>query len=146
MKIYTIGFTQKPAERFFRLLRENGVRRVLDIRLRPGGQLAGFAKGDDLAYFLRSLVNCDYVHLDQLAPTDDILKDYRVDHDWPRYVRRFDALLDDRGMPNSGMRELLEQLPGCLLCSEAAPDRCHRRLVAERMARCWPDSEVVHLI
>ena len=43
MKLYTIGFTQKPAERFFGLLAEHGVEQVIDIRLKPNGQLSGFA-------------------------------------------------------------------------------------------------------
>jgi len=30
MKVYTIGFTQKTAQRFFDLLRGAGVRRVID--------------------------------------------------------------------------------------------------------------------
>jgi uncharacterized protein (DUF488 family) len=35
---------------------------------------------------------------------------------------------------------------GCLLCSEDKPHHCHRRLVAERLARAWPDVEVMHLV
>ena len=77
MKLYTIGFTKKSAEQFFSLLRENGVRLLADIRLHPGGQLAGFAKQDDLRYFLRALADCDYVHLPQLAPTGEQLSAYR---------------------------------------------------------------------
>ncbi len=53
MKLYTIGFTQKRAEEFFELLRQNGIQRLVDIRLRPGGQLSGFAKQEDLPYFLK---------------------------------------------------------------------------------------------
>lgn len=146
MKIYTIGFTQKSAERFFSLMRENGVKRVLDIRLRPDGQLAGFAKRDDLAYFLRNLAGCEYIHLTQLAPTDEILNDYRADHDWQRFLRRFETLLEERQMPDVSIRNMLEEMPGCLLCSEASPDRCHRRVAAERMARLWPGTEVIHLV
>jgi uncharacterized protein (DUF488 family) len=67
VKIYTIGFTRKPAERFFELLKDNHVSRLIDIRLKPGGQLAGFAKQDDLAYFLRELVGCEYHHFDFLG-------------------------------------------------------------------------------
>ena len=93
--LYTIGFTQKPAERFFSLLRDAGVRRLIDTRLKPGGQLSGFAKGTDLSWFLRVLNDCDYVHEPRLAPTADILADYRKDHRWDRYVVRFDALMDD---------------------------------------------------
>jgi uncharacterized protein (DUF488 family) len=144
--IYTIGFTQKPAERFFGLLREAGARRLLDIRLNPGGQLAGFAKQGDLAYFLRALADCDYRHVPSLAPTADILGDYRADHDWSRYVARFDALMDERNVPAILDRAELAATPSCLLCSEATPEQCHRRLVAERIARAWPEFEVVHLV
>jgi uncharacterized protein (DUF488 family) len=146
MKIYTIGFTRKSAERFFTLLAENGVERVVDIRLNPGGQLSGFAKGSDLAWFLRRLNGCSYVHLPILAPTPEIFGDYRKDRDWDRYVPRFEALMDSRGIPAALDRASFASQPSCLLCSEPTPDRCHRRLVAERIARAWPDVEIVHIV
>ena len=40
MKVYTIGFTQKSAQRFFHLLRRADVKRVVDVRLNNSGQLA----------------------------------------------------------------------------------------------------------
>lgn len=146
MKLYTIGFTKKSARQFFELLRNNGVQRLLDIRLHPDGQLSGFAKGDDLAYFLSRLASCEYYHLAVLAPTDDILSDYRKDHDWPRYEQRFGQLMDQRDVPAALDRELFVQRVCCLLCSEATPEHCHRRLVAERLARVWPGLEIVHLV
>ena len=118
----------------------------MDIRLHPGGQLAGFAKQDDLEYFLAHLADCDYRHLGILAPTDEILIDYRQDHNWDTYVRRFEGLMDVRDVPRSLERGLFEEKTGCLLCSEATPEMCHRRLVAERLARHWPGTEVIHLI
>ena len=146
MKLYTIGFTQKSAERFFELLREHGVERVVDIRLKPGGQLSGFAKQNDLAWFLDTLNGAEYVHLPILAPAAEIRDDYRKDHDWERYVPRFEALMDERGVPDILDRVSFEQQPSCLLCSEPTPERCHRRLIAERLARSWPDVDIMHLI
>lgn len=145
MKIYTIGFTKKSAEQFFDLLQKNGVNQLMDIRLHPSGQLAGFTKQDDLAYFLARLIGCDYRHMDSLAPTDEILSNYRKDHDWKRYVERFEALMDERNIPETLDKGLFENNRCCLLCSEATPEQCHRRLVAERLARRWPGVEVVHL-
>ena len=99
MKLYTIGFTQKRAKTFFELLRRNGIRRLVDIRVRPDGQLSGFARKDDLPYFLDRLADgCAYLHLPELAPTKEILKGYRADGDWNRYVRRFEILMDDRSI------------------------------------------------
>ena len=97
MKLYTIGFTQKTAEHFFEALLQNGIQLLVDIRLRPSGQLAGFAKSEDLPYFLAKLAGgCGYVHLTELVPTKEILDEYRRDGDWPRYVSRFEALMDAR--------------------------------------------------
>lgn len=146
MRIYTIGFAQKRAETFFGLLLQHGIQRLVDIRLNPGGQLAGFAKQEDLPYFLRRLAaGCTYVHVPELAPTKDILNDYRSDHDWTRYEARFRVLLDDRSIPQLLNQADFEESVSCLLCSEPTPEQCHRRLVAERLAACWPDVEIVHL-
>ncbi len=145
MKLYTLGFTKKSAAQFFSLLESSGVGQLLDIRLRPNGQLAGFTKRDDLAYFLPKLVNCEYHHVPSLAPTAEILSAYRKDGDWQAYVERFDTLMDQRNIPFSLDRALYEEKVCCLLCSEAMPERCHRRLVAERIARSWADTDVIHL-
>ena len=146
MNLYTIGFTGKSAERFFTLLRENGVQRLVDTRLYPSTQLSGFAKARDLAWLLGEVANCDYVRLKELAPTPEILRDYRKDEDWDRYVERFEALLDARNIPSALDRASFERAASCLLCAEDEPDYCHRRLVAERLARAWPGTTVVHLI
>jgi uncharacterized protein (DUF488 family) len=145
MRLYTIGFTQKSAERFFALLADHGVEQVIDIRLKPGGQLSGFAKQDDLAWFLDRLNGAGYVHLPQLAPSGEIRDAYRQDHNWERYVPRFEVLMDTRGIPDTLDRDLFTKRVSCLLCSESTPVHCHRRLVAERLARSWPDVEIVHL-
>jgi uncharacterized protein (DUF488 family) len=146
VRIYTIGFTKKSAERFFDLLRTNGVQRLVDIRLHPDGQLAGFAKKGDLPFFLKELAECDYEHHPILAPTPEILSDYRKDHRWDRYVERFEALMDDRGIPGALDRASFEARASCLLCSEHTADQCHRGLITARMAAAWPGTEVVHLV
>lgn len=146
MNLYTIGFTQKPAERFFSLLEGAGVVLLVDTRLHPEGQLSGFAKKLDLPFFLQRLAGCAYVHLPQLAPTEDILKDYRQDKRWERYVERFERLMDERRIPDDLDRGMFQAGPVCLLCSEATPERCHRRLVAERIASTWSGTVVQHLV
>lgn len=146
MKVFTIGFTQKRAEQFFELLRQNDVQRLVDIRLKPGGQLSGFAKQEDLPYFLKKLANnCQYVHFPELAPTKEILDEYRLNSDWDQYAIRFEALMDERKIPTILDRADFETTRSCLLCSESTPEHCHRRLVAERIASHWANVEIVHL-
>ena len=146
MNLFTIGFTQKSAQQFFQLLAENGVRRLIDTRLNPHGQLSGFSKKDDLAFFLDRLIGCEYHHLPVLAPAHEILSDYRKDHKWDRYVARFEALMDERSIPAALDKSLFTGAAACLLCSEATPEKCHRRLVGERLVNAWPEFNLIHLI
>ena len=146
MNLDTIGFTRQSAEQFFILRRENGVQRLVDTRLYPSTQLSGFAKAKDLAWLLGGVAGCSYVRMKELAPTPEILRDYRKDDDWERYVERFEALLDARDIPNALDRASFECEVSCLLCAEAEPDFCHRRLVAERLAAAWPGTTVIHLM
>ena len=146
MILHTIGFTQKSAQEFFGLLKENQVECLVDIRLKPSGQLSGFAKQDDLPYFLRELAGgCQYLHLPILAPTREVLEKYRGDGDWLAYEIEFEKLMDERGIPENIDRAIFESKLCCLLCSEATPEKCHRRLVAERLASLWGFVEIVHL-
>ena len=144
MRLLTIGFTKKPAQRFFELLRASGAKRVVDVRLNNVSQLAGFAKKDDLAYFLREICGIDYVHLSGLAPTQEMLDEYKKHRgDWATFEVRFLALMNERRVEEAVAKELIAD--GCLLCSEDSPKYCHRRLVAEYFERSWGDVEIVHL-
>jgi uncharacterized protein (DUF488 family) len=145
LKLFTIGFTKKPAEAFFTLLSEAGVRRVLDIRLNNVSQLAGFAKRDDLQFFLKAICTIEYHHLPELAPTREILDAYRNGKDgWLRYEREFLELLARRQVERTLPKNLIHH--GCLLCSEETPDHCHRRLVAEYLRDRWGNVEIMHLV
>lgn len=144
MEIFTIGFTKKSAEVFFHLLGNQKITWLVDIRLRPDGQLAGFTKKEDLAYFLRNLLDCNYRHMPMLAPTSEILDTYRKDKNWTNYVQAFNKLMDQREIPDSLDRVFFEENRCCLLCSEASPEFCHRHLVAERLEKAW-GAVIVHL-
>ena len=144
IKLFTIGFTKKNAEVFFTKLKKADVKRIIDIRLNNISQLAGFAKKDDLVYFLRELCGCGYRHDPLLAPTKDILDDYKKKMiDWPEYVTRFNKLISDRKIETIVDREELDG--ACLLCSEPTADQCHRRLVAEYLKEKLGNIEIKHL-
>ncbi len=144
MKIYTIGFTRKNARQFFGAIREAGTRRIVDVRLNNVSQLAGFAKKQDLEFFLKEICGIDYVHVPELAPTQDILDAYkRAKGDWSEYEKRFLDLMEKRKIECRVSKEIVAD--GCLLCSEEKPHNCHRRLVAEYLKQHWGDVEISHL-
>ena len=145
MNIYTIGFTKKTAEQFFGLLMKNGIRKVVDIRLNNKSQLAGFAKGVDLKYFLK-LHGIEYEHNTMLAPTDELRKlynDKKLKMSFVEYTTRFNMILEYRGCLSKLQNEDLDNV--CYLCSENEPDECHRRLVVEGIKGNNHDIQIIHL-
>jgi uncharacterized protein (DUF488 family) len=144
MKLYTIGFTKKSAEIFFETLRRSGATRVVDVRLNNVSQLAGFSKREDLAYFLEKICGMEYSHLPILAPTLELLDEYRKRRiGWPTNEQRFLDLIKARKIEDNVPRDVIAD--GCLLCSEDKPYHCHRRLVAQYLNKHWSDVDVNHL-
>jgi uncharacterized protein (DUF488 family) len=144
IKLYTIGFTGKPAEKFFSLLTNSGVIKVVDTRINNVSQLAGFAKGSDLKFFVKKIGDMDYEHKIDFAPTKELLTRYRDKQiTWPEYETEYLNLLDMRKVSQKTDIEKLHE--NCLLCSEHTPEKCHRRLLAEYLKHVRSDIQIIHL-
>jgi len=144
MRIFTVGFAGKSARVFFGTLQKAGVKRVIDVRLYNTSQLAGYAKKADMEYFLESLVQAQYIYMPIMAPTRDILEGFKKGRiDWAEYEARFNELIAERHIENAITPEQGDN--ACFLCSEGKPDYCHRRLVAQYLARHWKEVEIDHL-
>lgn len=144
MKIFSIGFTKKSAADFFEIIRRNGIKLLIDIRLNNSSQLAGFSKKSDLSYFLREICGTEYIHEPSLAPTKDILDEYKRSSDWAQYEKCFLELLTIREIENRIDHNLFNT-PTVFLCSEPEPEYCHRRLVLEYLKKKWGNIEISHL-
>lgn len=147
--LFTIGFTKKTAEEFFRLLREAQVQMLVDVRENRVGQLAGFAKYPDLAFFLDRIGGIAYDYQPMFAPSPEIRNAYRQSHDWEQYEASFrDLMAQRRAIEVFDPAALPERV--AFLCSEPGPEKCHRRLVAEMLAERWSSPgrpiEVKHLV
>jgi uncharacterized protein (DUF488 family) len=145
----TIGFAGKTAEQFFTLLAEAGVKKVMDVRENRGGQLSGYAKHPDLAFFLERIAGISYAHDSRLAPSPEIRDAYRETRDWSQYESTFLALMRERNVPASlDVNDFAGTV--ALLCSEPGPEKCHRRLVADLCAAHWREQahevDIRHLV
>jgi uncharacterized protein (DUF488 family) len=143
--LYTIGFTGKSAEQFFKLLENAKPTSLIDVRLNNTSQLAGFSKSDDLAFFLRRILNIPYRHMLELAPTQAMLDKIRKQgQSWASYEKSFIRLMKKRAIQDTLTPSEMDG--ACLLCSEHEPEQCHRRLVAEYLQRHWKGVEIRHLV
>jgi uncharacterized protein (DUF488 family) len=145
MEVYTTGFTKKRAAQFFGSLKQTNIQRLLDVRLNNSSQLAGFAKKEDLPFFLAEICHIEYQHEPLLAPTQDMLDAYKKQKgSWQDYEQHFLALMRDRKVEESINPKLFE-IPTVLLCSEVTAEHCHRRLVLEYLQEKWGNLEIIHL-
>ncbi len=145
IEIFTIGFTGKSAEKFFNLLKTNGVTQIVDTRINTGGQLSGYAKTPDLAFFAKEIGKIGYRHELDFAPELEMMRNYRDKKlTWDEYKFEYLNLLDLRKI---GQKISPEELHGhCLLCSEHKPEKCHRRLLAEYLAQRHNNLKITHLV
>lgn len=145
-EIYTIGFTEKRAKEFFNLLRQKSIKAVIDVRLNNKSQLSGFAKKEDLQFFLQEIGSIAYIEATDLAPEADMLKRYRrKEISWDEYAERYLNLISKRNVERSVDKNLM--IGSCLLCSEHLPHHCHRRLAAEYLNTQWGGNLMItHLV
>lgn len=145
MEIYTIGFTKHSAQGFFEDLKRVGITRLIDVRLNNLSQLAGFAKRDDLRYFLKQICDSDYIHEPLLAPTQELLDSYKKQNSsWLDYEVEFRRLMFQRRIEEQIPKDMFSGVP-VLLCSEYKAQHCHRRLVCEYLNEHWGGIESIHL-
>jgi len=145
MKLYTIGFTGKTAEEFFSLLKDSGVRKIIDTRRNNASQLAAFARASDLPYFLKTIADIGYEHRLDMAPSQELLTAYRnKEIDWPTYHKRYLKEITANAITASLQAKELDR--ACLLCSEHEPDHCHRTPLAQHLKKRFPDLQIIHLI
>ena len=139
MRIYTIGFAGKSAQKFFALLQEAGVEKVIDVRRSNNTLYSGFTRARDLPYFLKRLTGIAYVYEPDFAPSKELLREYqgRLKHKkkdakaWPEYTRAFHAEIKGRPIVDLFRTHAADAGTVCFLCTEVTADCCHRRLLAE---------------
>jgi len=142
--IFTIGYAGKNARQFFTILQQANIKKVIDVRLYNTSQLAGFTKRQDIEYFLKTIVCADYIHLPIMAPTKQLLNDYKKGViSWQEYEIEFRSIIAQRQIEKKIMFQDMNK--ACFLCSEAKADKCHRRLVVEYLSKFRQNITISHL-
>ena len=144
--LYTIGFTKKSAEHFFNLLRDNNVKQLVDVRISNNSQLAGFAKGKDLEFFVNEICHIPYKHITDFAPSKELLDQWhKQEVSWDEYQNIYTGMLKERNILRKYGVKCFDG--SCFLCSEDTPEQCHRRLLAEYMENNSKEQvKIIHLI
>lgn len=139
IKLFNIGFTQKTAKEFFRIIKANNIDCLVDVRLNPNGQLSRFAFEKDLPFFLSELSNgCKYKHRIDLAPTKELLKEVRdksrpMSRDYKLFEVAYRKQLETKSNISNFTEEFGKYENVVLLCSEPTNEKCHRRVLSDML-------------
>ena len=130
--IFTIGTTGQHDADFVAVLKANQIDAVIDIRLRNEGRYYKFASGKHIKALCEAH-GIAYRHDTRFAPTAEMLRRYKADHDWLVYEPAYRALITERDMRKVWMETASGFQQPCLLCAEKTAEHCHRRLLGEAL-------------
>jgi len=133
LRVYTLGTAQRKSYDFTRILYKYGIQVLFDIRANPETPEEHFCRGP----------------LEQLCSTNGINYVYLGNELGHALSGRQPAAAE--WLKNETVQQrialIAQKVPlrvCCILCTELTPERCHRRLIGEQLAR--QGIEVVHLL
>ncbi len=128
--VWTIGYSNRSAEEFLRILKENGIETLVDVRRFPTSRVAHF-KREEMERWLPEH-GVKYVWL------GEELGGYRRGG----YERYMETQSFKEGLYK--LLKLAERKRVCIMCKERNPKHCHRRFIAAQLERLCV--KVIHII
>ena len=143
--VFTAGHSTRPIEELIALLREHGVQTLVDVRRYPGSRRHPQFSRDALEASLAG-AGIQYVHEPDLGGRRAVRPGSR--HTAWR-VEAFRGYADHMETPEfqAALDRLMRRAAGetaAILCAEAVPWRCHRRLISDALVA--RGVEVLHIM
>jgi uncharacterized protein (DUF488 family) len=138
-RVFTIGHSNRKWSDFISILKDNHIDVLADVRRYPGSRACQQFNKEQMTTELRK-ENVSYVHIEKLGGRRNKLdanKDRHTDNNNGWKNKSFRAYADYMATTpfREGINELLsliQKRPNlAIMCSEAVPWRCHRRIIAD---------------
>jgi uncharacterized protein (DUF488 family) len=128
---FTIGYEGMELNQFIEILRENNIRRLVDVREIPASRKNGFSKNllsDELEDH-----GISYLHIPELGSPKDLRDKYRSNRDFDWFEVKYNNYLNKLNGPFTRLKRIVDQEGACLMCFEKDFSVCHRSIIAERL-------------
>lgn len=144
MVLFTIGYERLLPGALVAELEASRVRRLIDVRFRPQSRRPGMSKTGLGALLAEHGIA--YEHRRSLGTPPDLRWFYKHDR-VPEGRAAFEAHIEESAAPeiDALARELATAPPTALMCLEADPECCHRRVLSDALHRREPRLRVVDL-
>jgi uncharacterized protein (DUF488 family) len=128
VKVYSFGYGGRPPAEFIEILTREGVRAVVDVRLRPErASLGSYARAKTPDKGIEGLLARSGIAYHSMVELGNVFIECE---DWKeRYREYFPRVAEQLTARLAGVPE-----PFCLLCAERDASACHRQFILEYLA------------
>ncbi len=143
--LLTIGHSTRSIEEFVELLKEHGVKQIVDVRTMPKSRFCPQFNSDSLNESLRK-ADIGYTHIEKLGGLRHSRKD-STNLGWRN--TSFRGFADYMPMPEfseglDALTDIARSKQTAIMCAEAVPWRCHRSLIGDAMSeRGWTVQDIL---
>jgi len=131
MNLFTIGYEGRQIDEFVDLLRRFNISRIIDVREMPISRKNGFSKSS-LREHLRA-ANIDYVHLKALGSPAALRHKLRYDRDYEYFFAEYHDYLSQNHEEINKIVQFVSDGNNCIMCFERSHEKCHRRVLVDRI-------------
>ncbi len=131
-KLYTIGYEGRSKDEFIDSLRSSGIRNLVDVRELPWSRKAGFSRAP-----LCELLTANgiaYMHLKPLGSPRKLREGLRSNGDFNAFARAYSGYLAEQTETLDLLASSARLQPTVIMCFERDPSKCHRSMIASRLA------------
>ena len=130
--IYTIGYEGRSSDDFSKELESNGIKRLVDVREIAQSRKPGFSSkrmSQDLPG-----KGIEYLHIKSLGSPKTLREELKQTGDFGKFADAYKKHLElqDESL-DALLRNAIEK-PTALMCYERESTRCHRSIIASRLA------------
>ena len=143
MNLYTLGYEGMMVDEYFRILLENGIKVLADVRDLPISRKKGFSRAALAEKCSQHRIQ--YVHFRELGCPKEIRHTYRKDHNWDVLRLKYVPYLQTKTQALEELIAMASVNTVCLLCFEADAAGCHRSLICDEISARYP-FQVTHLV
>lgn len=143
MKLYTVGYQDKDLPELLLLLEKHDIQTVVDVRENPFSRKRGFSKKE--LHEALSSRGISYLHRRELGAPRRLRERARGGEDYKDFIAEYKRHLQENQEALNEVLLRLKEATCCLLCLEANPELCHRKVIAEKAVEMEPELQVAHL-
>jgi len=130
-ELLIIGYEGRAIDEFVDILKQFNISRVIDVREIPLSRKPGFSKTS-----LRERLeneNIEYIHMKALGSPSLIRNKLKTDWDYDYFFEAYRKHLSQNMQIIKEIYQFISDGVNCIMCFERLSEKCHRRVVADKI-------------